>query len=177
MKEHPILFKGEMVRAIVAGIKTQTRRLNLKTKYQVGDHLWVRETWAVGCRPDPFKGWVDGIEYRADIPLAEAAGDLPEGVDLDSYPEGWRPSLFMPRWASRFDLEIIAIRDEPLDDITEEDAQAEGAGQWFDTGPFTGMEAKSHRSGFRKIWGEINGGQSWLSNPIVRVITFKVVSE
>jgi len=101
--------------------------------YGLGDHLWVRETWGTGCRPDPFSGWVDGLEYRADeayledgdvLPLYSV--DTPENVSLADYPSGWRPSIHMPRWASRIMLEVTDIKVERLQNITEECAKAEG---------------------------------------------------
>lgn len=157
MKEHPILFKTEMVRAILAGKKTQTRRINLKKKYAIGDRLWIKET---------FFPLIVGFAYRADGVIHDGFGGLK-----------WRPSLFMPRSAARIILEITDLREEFLTEIDEDDAIAEGVAKWFDTGPFNGMESKSHRSGFREIWDAINGKGSFYSNPLVRVITFKVAVE
>jgi hypothetical protein len=138
MKEHPILFSGEMVRAILSGQKTQTRRpvkLDLDNCYdtvtptgiarhpycqqtiirdfkcphgQPGDRLWVRET----IRKMPGRG--NAPVYRADIP---------DDVAKDFI---WTPSIHMPRGASRITLEVVSVRVERLQDITEADAQAEG---------------------------------------------------
>lgn len=136
MKERPILFTGEMVRAILDGRKTQMRRLVSKQKYPhgtwatpdevaagyahdtrafmpplgtIGDRLWVRETFSTMDR-HPMRG--DEVAYRAD------------GESLVWEP--WTPSIHMPRWASRIDLEITAVRVERVQDITEEDAKKEG---------------------------------------------------
>ena len=99
--------------------------------YRVGDRLWVKETWGVGCRPDPNSGWVDGIEYKADESYLDDIESLPLRViddqDLDKYQRaGWNSPMFMPRWASRITLEITDIRVDRLQDITEDDALAEG---------------------------------------------------
>jgi hypothetical protein len=174
MKEQPILFKAETVRAILEGRKTQTRRiiksqsttseiyqrpdelwiytingvgvgLPFKCPYgQIGDRLWVRETWA------PSYHGEDCI-YRAD----------PDD-EIFKFTGKWKPSIFMPRWASRINLEITNVRAERLQDITEEAAQAEGC---------------ESRDSFKSIWDSINGGRSfgWDSNPWVWVIEFKKI--
>jgi hypothetical protein len=141
MTDRPILFSAEMVRAILDGRKTQTRRTikpvptvngvgaifdegdrqeDFVKPYWVfpetckygkpGDLLWVRETWA--------KGETAGVaRYRATDPQCD---DTTSGLR-------WRPSIHMPRWASRITLRITDIRVERLHDISEDDARAEGA--------------------------------------------------
>lgn len=156
MKERPILFSGPMVRAIREARKTQTRRvvkeidpdefvssneadnLALCCPYgAVGDRLWVRETW---------QGNQGDIRYGAD------------GDSLHGY-NGWRPSIFMPRWASRITLEVTGVRVERVQEISEEDAQAEGV---------------AHRCDYKVVWDAINGKKyPWSSNPWVWVIEFK----
>lgn len=148
MKERPILFSGSMVRAILAGTKTQTRRpvkLNpsgrailggrnwhlddpecvLACPYgQPGVRLWVRETWA----HHPCGGTLrlppgEGHAWGNPIYLATF------GAGIKPVCEGftpWRPSIHMPRWACRLVLEIVSVRVERLEDITIADAQAEG---------------------------------------------------
>ncbi|WP_085337739.1 hypothetical protein [Serratia marcescens] len=216
MKERPVIFNGEMVRAILDGRKTQTRRVianvgsdnciplqkPTKTKDgiythvmdapghglcpfgQVGDRLWVRETWA-----DVNHDGHPAIAYRADGGLRVIGEDDGEEedpnlekywfaqwyADLISGAEGnWRPSIHMPRWASRIALEITAVRVERLNDISEEDARAEGVSpsQHIITPP----EAL-YRVGFLKLWESIYGEESWGDNPWVWVIEFKQVSE
>lgn len=205
MKERPILFSAPMVCAILEDRKTQTRRIvkgmaldwlsnakftpeyvampeNYFSPYGfAGDRLWVRETWGVGCRPDPHDGWRDGIEYRADVayldehdllPLNSAC--VPEDVDLDSYRRGWRPSIHMPRWASRLMLDVTAVRIERLQDISEGDAYREGCN-------FVCMRPDGEDCGtaiygphgFLSLWEEINGSGSWDANPWIWVIEFK----
>src|SRR4051812_10208675 len=162
VRERPILFSGPMVKALLAGTKTQTRRvmrpqperdshglwtglgmggyfaehvfgpcaLKLGTPCPhgvPGDHLWVRETWqcyVVGkndlLAPTPRPA-LCSIGYAAteDTRVGTAS-------DFARYEGPWRPSIFMPRWASRLTLEITDVRVQRLQEITEEDARAEG---------------------------------------------------
>lgn len=189
MKERPILFSGPMVRAIMEGRKTMTRRivkpqprstdgkvaLDLwedgivrKLIYGIsGDRLWVRETWS----ETPT-----GIVFKADFTDFEAT-PLQWGGK-------WHPSIFMPRIASRILLEITNIRSEPLQNITEEDAKKEGSECGYfdsenklvkvdeDTEILLGR-CGSFRQGFEWIWKGINGPDSWDQNPWVWVIEFK----
>ena len=188
-KEIPILFSTPMVQAILAGRKTQTRRVLkpqpdedglarfiptgefhdtsgavYKPKWQVGDKIWVRETWALNWNdfPEhPFK-------YRADYG--------PETVDWN-----WKPSLFMPREACRLFLKVTDIRVERLQDISEEDAEAEGYS--YESWHRMNEEAagvnlysipKDTRTWFRTLWDSINSDKCpWESNPWVWVITFE----
>ncbi|HHS9782020.1 TPA: hypothetical protein ACTW95_001315 [Klebsiella quasipneumoniae subsp. similipneumoniae] len=184
MKERGMIFNGEMVRAILDGRKTQTRR-PIKWKQTrfteigeredgskwpwsedaehacdfwhpcpfgaVGDRIWVRETWA---RYNIDQNSHD-IAYRATTPE-----DWPE--------EGrWRPSIHMPRWASRILLEITGVRVERLRSMSQDDARAEGV--IAASGP---MEAGL---AFRELWDSIYGEESWKANPWVWVISFERV--
>ena len=153
MKERPILFSAPMVMAILAGTKTQTRRV-IKPQPSVaqncpygtpGDHLWVKETFWTGG---------DAVNYRAD-------GEMPEYMRDVSR---WKPSIFMPRKLSRITLEILDVRVERVQDISEEDAKDEG-----------GLYgAGSYRDGFAVLWDSINGKKHpWESNPWCWVLTFK----
>lgn len=220
MREKPILFSGPMVRAILDGTKTQTRRVlktqppllgrirhawfnapiygftdedipaaswwKIKCPYgQPGDRLWVRETWGTGSRPHPIRGTDEGIEYRADqyfvdeiesLPLCTEC--VPADFELDSVPSGWRPSIFMPRWASRITLEVTGVRVEQLQDIGEADARAEGAKSMdIVTGRQTldpDSRQGSYVAHYREIWDSINAKTApWASNPWVWVVEFK----
>jgi hypothetical protein len=154
MKIMPILFCAEMVRALLDGRKTQTRRLVKDRppeieycKYMIGDLLWVRETFI------DAQGYNDGLAdfmYRADV-WAEGEKDEFKGM--------WTSSIFMPRAASRITLEITGVRVERLQDISDEDSIAEGAGY------------PSQK--FMALWQSINGKESWDSDPWVWVIEFK----
>lgn len=222
MKERPVIFNGEMVRAILDGRKTQTRRvianvghdnclpLQKRTKTKdgiythvmdapiygicpfgkIGDRIWVRETWS-----DVNLDGAPAVAYRADDEVYDLMEDKSlldeDGAfnyqdsrvckyqfaawhsDLISGIEGkWRPSIHMPRWASRITLEITAVRVERLNDISEEDARAEGLApsQHIITPP----EAL-YRVGFLKLWQSIYGAESWRANPWVWVIEFNPV--
>ena len=191
--EHPILFSGSMVKAILAGKKTMTRRvikpktldkfinliwnpnenLNL-SPWKVGDVLWVRETWngiRLGNGPEYW--------YRADEP---------EDADTGVLRERWRPSIFMPRAAARLFLKVTSIRVERLQEITEEDAIAEGIEwselskcaftppiklhqKWPISYPFTTI-----KEAFKSLWDSINAkrGYGWATNPWVWIVEFNV---
>ena len=221
MKERPILFSGEMVRAILAGCKTQTRRVVKPTMTpprvaplrmepwiidgewqqddngapcwagfhpdypgdakwftcpygQPGDRLWVRETFTVitGDISGKVATSLDAVEYRAD---GSAVGDVITSA------RAWRPSIFMPRAYSRITLEIVGVRCERVNEISEADAQAEGADQEFRTVVYSPTGVKdyhmpvSFRGGFANLWDEINAkrGYSWDSNPWVWAVDFK----
>ena len=181
MKDGPILMNAEMVRATLDGRKTQTRRiakLNAAGRVEkggrnwhvedaaaviacpygaVGDTLWVRETWQS-----------EGVHgHERDFPVRYRASD-----DDRVMGGRWRPSIFMPRWASRITLRITDVRIERLQDISNEDAAAEG---WL--GP---DEANTIRNAYpiawySHLWESINGRGSWAENPFVWAISFEVV--
>lgn len=154
-----------------------------------GDRLWVRETWAIlgnedGCCIDWEENLCKADErsaariYRASC--EQRTGNyglrsIPDDADWkphtkDHQFEGaWRPSIHMPRWASRITLEITGIRVERLRNMTQEDARAEGV--IAASGP---MEAGL---AFRELWDSIYGVESWQTNPWVWVIEFKHVEE
>lgn len=163
MTAKPIIFSTPMVKAILEGRKTQTRRfikpqpdmydalslLKLEPKYQPGDKLWVRETWALVGTCDP--GYVT---YRATYPndLLERYPNL-ENVPKDFKDSGykWRPSIYMPRWASRITLEIINVRAERLQDISETDVEWEG------TPNYTKRPSGVNVEDFKDLWNSIYG--------------------
>lgn len=221
MKESPILFSGEMVRAILAGRKTQTRmvvkdvsadcelfidagdgfwqqcyRDNTgaihskswlsKCPYgKPGDRLWVRERHA----RIPGMVGMHAIHYFADGPMPTVE-QRHDAWLLRSY-----PSIHMPRWASRITLEIVAVRVERLQDISEGDAMAEGLktlskdGELYKWGipDRDGLPGNDDfgwhwkewesdpRAAFHKLWQSIHGPDSWEKNPFVWVIEFKVI--
>ncbi len=157
---------------------------------QVGDRLWVRETWGIGARPCP-DGGREGIEYRADegfieddissLPLYSV--EPPEGHTLDEYcKRGWRPSIHMPRWACRLVLPLVSVRVERVQDITDEDAEAEGIREWAKTDPkLCALRAAGFavpngpRFLFRLCWISIYGEGSWDANPWVWVAEWKEI--
>ena len=132
--ERPIMFSHPMVRAILAGTKTQTRRvarsLTRCTAGKVGDRLWVRETW---CQPNPM---AREAVYAADCAESElqAFRELRRECGPGSYVP-WKPSMHMPRWAARIELDITELRLERLQEISGDDAEAEGVSALV--GPFS----------------------------------------
>lgn len=235
MKERPILFSGEMVKAILEGRKTMTRRVvnkdisnqfdidvdNTVAAYinqltgdsydpveicphgTVGDRLWVRETWyyeehmhdsTEGMPDSPGGLYSHRLVYKADCP------DYPVNVGVGR--QGWRPSIFMPRWASRITLEVTDLRAERLQDITEGDAEKEGMPDEVPMSPVycpvcegrgfrdayhplslgymevDCTECDTARKKFKNLWDSINGrkpGKTWKDNPWVWVVEFRRV--
>lgn len=190
-RERPILFSAPMVRAILAGTKTQTRRIVHKRDiaYAIngdlvrfgdpGDRLWVKETF-----------FCDHFDYSARTPESErhemlkmmdyrashACGDWEAGCPCndDSGRSNWRPSIFMPRWASRIDLEIEGVHTENLQEISEADAVAEGFKSTPSAPPLRSMDTAVKN--FALVWDSINGDRAtWDSNPLVWVVQFKRV--
>lgn len=205
-KEIPILFSTPMVKSILSGSKTQTRRVvkpqpeppraiynekdaiaimgkkeegtgqllrfNWATNIsgreitdgsifthrcpygEVGHVLWVRETWAKKN---------DRIYYKADC------------VQSPKY-ETWKPSIFMPKAACRIYLKITNVRVERLQDISEEDAIAEGAHPiiYHTKEVLEGLQKeRNYQEGFKSLWQSINGEESWNQNIWVWVIEFE----
>ncbi|WP_421412624.1 hypothetical protein ACOMDM_13660 [Serratia plymuthica] len=228
MKERPIIFNAEMVRAILDGRKTQTRRIiqerhlysggreagnwpvhmpegdegekarlwaaNNSPFGQVGDRLWVRETFAIlgnedGCPIDWDGNLIKGDEKHAARIYKASCWQDPGNYGLWSIPdrdiqyEGtWRPSIHMPRWASRILLEITTVRVERLNDIGEKDAKAEGvkpAGDLLPDYSDTFLTPKGDfataQVAFKRLWESIYGEESWQDSPWVWVIEFKRV--
>jgi hypothetical protein len=151
-----------MVRAILAGQKTQTRRLLKKPVCPYGapgDRLWVRETWCplnLDYRPAPRREKLPA-DTSLVIPSYRADHRDPRG---DAGPMEWRPSIFMPRWASRILLEVVAVSNQRLQDISEEDAVKDGI---------------PTREDFALSWDHIYGVGSWKNNPLVWVVEFRAL--
>ncbi len=203
-RERPILFNDQMVRAILEGRKTVTRRVvkpqpdflgsmvDPNTPFKTldaglharitcpygepGDRLWVRETWGLQVR-SYGGGAGEFIVYRATNPDAIYCRSS-EGRE---YPVKWKPSIHMHRHSSRILLEITAVRVERLQDISEEQALAEGVrgepcdharqacsdiGCWGDTA----------KGAFGFLWEQLNGAGAWQANPWVWVVEFKRVT-
>lgn len=176
MSEHPILFSEKMVRAILAGKKSQTRRIvkqdpkgkipftdELPCPYgHTGDFLWVRESWQA---QNTSGLWWHEVP-RNDRPLWNWAFTNPVEPAYEATPPRWIPSIHMPRMACRIELEITQLRIERLNNISESDAIAESCtGENFDT-PV---------NDFIWLWDSINAerGYSWSSNPFVWVVSFQ----
>lgn len=200
-RERPILFKPEMVRAILSGSKTQTRRIITpqdtttepgwmfyrrgKTVYgweegkdnEFAAILWAGPYGSKGTRLWVRETWAphEGRQhayYYADHPDWRTSADG-EDVDINR----WRPSIHMPRWACRLVLEVTEVRVERLQDISDEDVRAEGIR--IERHPEESPEdyAMSHVEAYAEAWDRINGARaSWDSNPWVWVVSFKPVS-
>ncbi|MCA7591415.1 hypothetical protein [Escherichia coli] len=204
MKERGMIFNGAMVRAILDGRKTQTRR-PLKWKQTRFTEIGEREDgsrwpWSEDAEhacdfwhPCPFGAVGDRIWVRET--WAEAGAGAPDlKLYRANYPEHvpthyenvppadeirWTPSIHMPRAACRILLEVTGIRVERLNSISQEDAQAEGMALtgWRPTysDPDSGGEVWTPYDNFAQLWESIYGEESWKANPWVWVIEFKVV--
>ncbi len=196
----PILFSGPMVRAILEGRKTQTRRV-IKPKWSrcldlddeadrakavaqcpygaPGGRLWVRETWAASLDSDG--DMQEPIIYRATYDDS-LYGPLVARFDVRATEiwdvvgnTGWRPSIHMPRAYSRITLEITGVRVERVQDITVKDAEREGCDQPDWPRYYKGDAVFDAREAFLHLWDSINGprGYSFESNPWVWVVEFR----
>jgi hypothetical protein len=182
MKERPIRYLAPMVRAVLDGNKTQTRR-PIKPQPPIacpygrsGDRQWVQEAWRVSSAHD-------------DLPPSR----IPRGTTVEYLADGpgmlegkTRPSIFMPRWASRITLQITNVRVMQLQDISEADARAEGiaelplqAGQpgaWWSADPTQpALHGCTPVDAFRLLWESIYGDGSWLDNPTVWAVSFQLI--
>jgi hypothetical protein len=221
MKEKSILFSAPMVRAILEGRKTVTRRLvdlkkmkpeawklwdtftnaerawtmtnnpevlGLDNPYPIGLRLWVKENF-----------WIDIRDREARVVYAATpetgmvkkgrqivTSTFPAPADFerqlkDSPHWKLRPSIFLWRWACRIELEVQSVSAEQLQDISEEDAQAEGVKPYCED--HNGIQIPTpagqgeHQASFRHLWGQINGEGSWNANPWIRAVGFRRVDE
>lgn len=199
MKERPIIMSGSRPQEIIDGLKTQTRRpikykrMNdcdpvkffyrgggvwiarhgtrpihdeqaIKCPYGMpGDRLWVREAWRQAW---PKTSYSDGVVYRADAR---------KSIGMDEYSDRhrWKPSIHMPRWASRILLEVTDVRVERVQDISAADIIAEGIKV-----PDGGLLASRGMAKFRKLWDRLYAKKpeyQWDKNVWVWVVEFKVV--
>lgn len=176
MVDRPIIFSGPMVRALLAGRKTQTRRLASSplARCAVGDRLYVREAWAPlsACTlNDPgSQAMADNGFYRADDSTIE--GEISR----------WTPSIHQPRWASRLTLTVAAVRIEPLCSITDADAEAEGVRRTTRGWHVPGAElppVSTAAEAFARLWSSLHrtDGECWSDNPDIVALTFTVTAE
>jgi len=208
-KQHPILFSTEMVKAILEGRKTMTRRI-IKSRHEsglfaicrrqsdqqitqivslgwneenvekdiscpygeIGDILWVRETFTYGSEMDENGEFNNNrYWYRADEDWKqlEWVRNRDEDNEMVCAEPKWKPSIFMPRIASRITLQITNIKVERLQDISEADAVKEG----IDLSKTSGDWEHTPVQEFEKVWTKINGEESWNKNPFIWAIEFK----
>ena len=198
MKERGIIFNTEMVKAILDGRKTQTRRvMNNQPCTISGETITVQQDdfnfrWAGDLHNDT-SGWFpcplgkvgDRLWVRetfktgicTESTIAYKATHKPSDLEEGWYEEiKWTPSIHMPRWASRITLEITDVRVERLNDISQSDAIAEGAPPSHPTIDAISRECgfpDFSRSWFGQTWWHIYGKKNWQDNPWVWVIEFK----
>jgi hypothetical protein len=195
-RERPIIFSAPMVRAILDGSKTQARRKVLLGRWQIeerddgspwpwlydekrggdswlrcpygqpGDRLWVRETFAIV--PRTAYRCSEGVQQTLRPDDDQDAAIYREGWTRSRGGFRWRPSIHMPRWASRITLEVTGIRVERLQDISEKDANAEGVKHSLHL-----PGGRFARENFAHLWWTIHGDESWEANPLVWVVEFK----
>jgi len=236
VKERPILMNGAMVRATLAEIKSQTRRIvkpsrawpidfvggsgqindptcwgfedgdtalwwllkrdddalsrQIPCPYgQPGDRLWVRETYyAFGRWETRFSAKKKRDEWHfVDMTRdtdrlyqfgTESIEPCLRARDPGILPTWWkRPSIFMPRDASRILLEIVSVRVERLQDISDDDAEDEGTRIWAPEVQKNGNKFPSIRSAWQALWESINGAGSWDVNPWVWVVEFRRIKQ
>lgn len=217
MADRPILFSAPMVRALLAGTKTQTRRImkpqpiveangswRWEGRYggfvgamgthveegfplsaaayapiQPGDRLWVKETWRTVKQHDHLSprdlhpDWT--IQYLTDRPLSDPS-DVDDGPTLTGRT---RVSIHMCRWMSRLTLHVTDVRVQRLQDISDQDAAAEGVRPWPTEMVEVGFASVNSavvpaRTLYALLWNSINGACSWEANPWVAAYTFTV---
>lgn len=214
----PMLFSSEMIRALLDGRKTQTRRIakefhteaygmgwcekvwqderlgffgewnwrnpttkkktsitSITPRHPVGSLIWVKETYRTLYDPATCLEGARTIDYRADG--NKRIDDMRPKGRTAKYP--WKPSIFMPKSASRITLEVTAVKVERLNDISEEDAKAEGcilSQRCEGLGSADWPEfPNSYRQAYEALWESINGKGSWALNPWVWCYTFRRV--
>jgi hypothetical protein len=201
-KDIPVIMSGPMVRATLDGRKTVTRRLAWRGEKVGGRRkpsswqqvkpaarLWVRETVACGaCAPSAPSTWAPSF-WRREQGTPENRNDLWYAADGLS-PRSpitergkWVPSIHMPRWASRLTLVVTATKIERLQDISEEDARAEGIFDFYSPGRMFGVKVEegyafcglSARESFMSLLCDLHGPDAWNKNPEIVAVSFRVI--
>lgn len=183
MPDRPITFSAPMVRALLDGRKTQTRRLyhGGKIHQAVGDRLYVREHWKTSAALDPFAP----RDMKSDVSVLTLADNA---VHTKAFRPPWgrhRQAMHMPRWASRLTLTVTDVRVQRLNEITEEDALAEGVtkhpngGFWVpgvehEIKDFPYLSRSTARGMFAALWDTIHGSGEWLNDFWIYALTFTV---
>lgn len=199
MKERPIIMSAESVRAIIDGRKTQTRRMvSARSRRSAcpygksGDRLWVKEAWY--CDDFRIAHWRrlsdprSELGYAMDYLSTHSCGAYEAGCPCrdDDGRRAWRSPIYMPRWASQITLRVTDVRFERLQEISVEDAIAEGERCWICNGPVDGTSENDcgcfhstaeARNSYQVTWDSLNAkrGFPWESNPWVWVLTFERV--
>lgn len=202
MGDHPILFSAPMIRANLAGIKTQTRRVSKPqpeerfweifkrwpnqhhiVRWKPGDRLWVREAHQIDA-DGALPNWTAyGVIYKADGVSLE----LPEPIQYEgkcTLGLSWVSGRFMFRWASRMTLLVKTVRVERVQDITQTDAMAEGLtfdplGGWSGNTTDNNLWMPAPELAYASLWNTIHkrdGPNGWDANPWVSVTEYSVVT-
>jgi hypothetical protein len=195
MTDRPIIFSAEMVRALLGGWKSQTRRILkpqppewvtrmthegrcgwigsgdghgtlMHVPYAVGDRLWCREVFAYGW---PVEGNHQLPECNQEHAITyRADGNRPFGSR-----RRWHSPIHMPRWASRLTLTVTDVRVQRLQDISEADAIAEGCHVYASSATID-CDTPDPRQEYRRLWNDLHGPEAWAANPWVAALTFTV---
>jgi hypothetical protein len=162
------VYRNPMFKTLASPIPSSRTKRVLCPYGAPGDRLWVRETWMdlLGTGIERTTGDRSRYAYGADTKPGSHSDETRKDYGLK-----WRPSIHMPRAASRITLEVLRVRVERLKACNEVDAIAEGA-PWAACGA---PQEGSHKAGFAQLWESINGPGSWDANPWVWVIEFKRV--
>lgn len=199
MTDRQIIFSAPMVRALLAGRKSMTRRVlkeqrhvaypmfsggrwqwhgttsavlsDVVVPYAPGDRLWVREAWRFDAEWDDFPPrYFDG----ADAVHYEAGGAQDKSLWGDPFRPGrLRSPIHMPRWASRLTLVVTNVRVQRLQEITSADAISEGCSPYANSATID-CDTPNPRDDFKRLWNSIHGTGAWDRNPWVAAISFKV---
>ena len=187
MTDRPIIFSAPMVRALLEGRKTQTRRVlkpqpssvsdkvDALFRFRLGDRLWVREAWAAHheydkCRPS-------GISSHEDI------WRVADGPVVPVWTGRCRSPIHMPRWASRLTLTVTEVRVQRLQEISTRDCIAEGIAPDLAEAMEAALGSElAHRhayhdtyvAGYRDLWNSLHGADAWDANPWVAAVRFTV---
>jgi hypothetical protein len=207
MADKGIIFSAPMVRAILDGRKTQTRRVLKPQPYEYRGEWWITDRVNGDCQLDDWTNGRVGIgppyapgdrlwvkeAWRSDrayddLPPSEMSGEEPLIYLADNAVQlwGWKPDAmsrwgryrharFMPRWASRLTLIVEDVRVQRLGEISEADAEAEGAAPKLHDQPKVISGMGGHRGDFRALWDSLHGPDAWDQNPWVCAITFRPV--
>jgi hypothetical protein len=192
-KDIPLIYTAAMVRALLEGRKTMTRRLDVARwrNVEAGRRAWVREAHYLTDDGDHEFAIYAADDHAAREHLAQVAslGETHPSCDLSRHKK-LRPSIHMPRWASRLTLIIEGVKFERLQDISASDAAAEGVemetadppfyyvpGIWPHSLTAVGVEQSKTpaKDSFSKLWGIIHGPGVWEKNPLVAAISFRVI--
>ncbi len=194
MSDRPILFSAPMVRALLDGRKTQTRRVltgksgitpahrveragqswlacehdrrwPLRLPYVPGDRLWVKETWRAWTMHDGDRP----VDLPRDLSVQYVADDARQ-LPWDSRT---RSPIHMPRWASRLTLTVTDVRVQRLQETSCADAIAEGIAPAANSQTID-CDTPDPRSAFAALWNSINGPGAWAANPWIVALTFDV---